>query len=225
NVFRSDYTYYPEASGWFKLHRVPVDWHTARLQCYAEASPLNEDILKVMKDIIGESKPGTIHTGVHATFSNGVYTSVEGDAFRSDYIEASGWFKLHRSFLKYTPLDIQNSPYSQCIYKNISVPLDDLAIEWGANEPNNNGGKQECMAFFNDGMGDFSCLSNFPYICYSNFSELGQCYKFHNQAETWPRAMRICEAEGGHLAIINSQEEMMFLKELFAEHPKLLYTD
>lgn len=38
NEFRDDYRYFPEAGGWFKLHRVPLDWQTARAQCYYEGN-------------------------------------------------------------------------------------------------------------------------------------------------------------------------------------------
>lgn len=52
----------------------------------------------------------------------------------------------------------------------------------------------------------------------------GHCYKFHRRADTWRRALRVCQAEGGHLAVVDSQAEADVLKELFAHQPRLLYT-
>lgn len=35
----------------------------------------------------------------------------------------------------------------------------------------------------------------------------GSCYKFHRVPRTWSRAFMTCTAEGGQLAIINSETE------------------
>ncbi|XP_047987677.1 hemolymph lipopolysaccharide-binding protein-like [Leguminivora glycinivorella] len=47
----------------------------------------------------------------------------------------------------------------------------------------------------------------------------GSCYKFHRVAQTWHRAARICHAEGGHLAIINSKKESQEIKTIFEKNP------
>ncbi|XP_063376608.1 hemolymph lipopolysaccharide-binding protein-like [Cydia fagiglandana] len=47
----------------------------------------------------------------------------------------------------------------------------------------------------------------------------GSCYKFHRFAQRWNRAARVCHAEGGHLAIINSKIEAKVLKHIFEKNP------
>lgn len=44
-------------------------------------------------------------------------------------------------------------------------------------------------------------------------------YKFHKDSQTWAEARRSCEAEGGHLAILNSIEEEVFLIRLTRQYP------
>lgn len=46
-----------------------------------------------------------------------------------------------------------------------------------------------------------------------------KCYKFHRFGRPYWVAAGVCTAEGGHLAIINSQLEADVLKELFAQYP------
>jgi len=41
-------------------------------------------------------------------------------------------------------------------------------------------------------------------------------YKIHSVLKKWPEARQICAKEGGHLAIINSEEESKVLQSLFA---------
>jgi len=41
-------------------------------------------------------------------------------------------------------------------------------------------------------------------------------YKIHSELKTWHEARQICAQEGGHLAIINSEEESIVLKSMFA---------
>lgn len=44
------------------------------------ASPLNSEVWSVLQKILSDSEPrvGLVYSGVHATFSDGVYSSVEG---------------------------------------------------------------------------------------------------------------------------------------------------
>ncbi|KAI5632835.1 macrophage mannose receptor 1-like [Phthorimaea operculella] len=77
-----------------------------------------------------------------------------------------------------------------------------------------------------------------PYICYRNaslHSELNECgttdseytlskqtdkcYKFHRNRKTFYDAAETCVAEGGHLAIINSQTEADVIREIFDNNP------
>jgi len=41
-------------------------------------------------------------------------------------------------------------------------------------------------------------------------------YKIHSVPKTWNEALQICAQEGGHLAIINSEEESKVLQSIFA---------
>jgi hypothetical protein len=41
-------------------------------------------------------------------------------------------------------------------------------------------------------------------------------YKIHTEIKTWHEARQICAKEGGHLAIINSEEESKVLQSIFA---------
>ena len=41
-------------------------------------------------------------------------------------------------------------------------------------------------------------------------------YKLHSELKTWHEARQICAQEGGHLAIINSEEESKVLQSMFA---------
>ena len=41
-------------------------------------------------------------------------------------------------------------------------------------------------------------------------------YKIHSVPKTWNEALQICAQEGGHLAIINSEEESKVLQSMFA---------
>ncbi|CAH2238339.1 jg21673, partial [Pararge aegeria aegeria] len=54
---------------------------------------------------------------------------------------------------------------------------------------------------------------------YTFESRTGSCYKFHKVPRTWSRAYMACTAEGGHLAIINSDTEAQVIKELFGKNP------
>jgi hypothetical protein len=40
-------------------------------------------------------------------------------------------------------------------------------------------------------------------------------YKIHSERKTWHEARQICDQEGGHLAIINSEEESEVLQSIF----------
>ncbi|XP_049851104.1 hemolymph lipopolysaccharide-binding protein-like [Schistocerca gregaria] len=55
---------------------------------------------------------------------------------------------------------------------------------------------------------------------YELFAGVGY-YKFHTTKETWSDARRICVAEGGHLAILNSDTEANIAKQLFSKHKQL----
>ncbi|CAH2038116.1 unnamed protein product, partial [Iphiclides podalirius] len=194
--YRFDYKYHQEIQGWLKFHRVPATWHDARLQCQLEgavlASPLNDDLLAAMNHTTYN-----IFIGIHATIAKGYYFSLEG------------------------------------------VPLTRIPITWAAGEPDNCDNSEECLVLKNDGtVADVNCNEVFPFICYKKSKNTsfitncgtgdsgytlnentGNCYKFHDVGRTWPVAFMTCSAEGGYLAIINSDQEAQSLKELFAHYP------
>ncbi|RVE45768.1 hypothetical protein evm_009568 [Chilo suppressalis] len=201
--YRYDYSYHTKARGWLKLHIMPSTFNDAFRICNAEgavlASPLNILLKNVMMTIqnkmVGDSC--ALYTGIHSIFAQGSFASVEGK------------------------------------------PIARLGIEWAPNEPDNYNNTESCIVMLQNGtMADVRCTETFPFICYkkksnnmalndcgtidneySLDSRTGSCYKFHRVGRTWRNAYMTCMAEGGHLAIINSQTEMQVLKELFAKHP------
>ncbi|KAK7865530.1 hypothetical protein R5R35_011578 [Gryllus longicercus] len=46
-------------------------------------------------------------------------------------------------------------------------------------------------------------------------------YKLHTGGRRWPEAMQVCESEGGHLMVIDTQRESNVIRELFAREPKI----
>ncbi|KAJ9601329.1 hypothetical protein L9F63_000510 [Diploptera punctata] len=55
---------------------------------------------------------------------------------------------------------------------------------------------------------------------YEYFSGIGY-YKFHKTPNTWDAARKMCEQEGGHLAVINSEEESKVIQKYLETAPKL----
>lgn len=50
-------------------------------------------------------------------------------------------------------------------------------------------------------------------------SQTNKCYKFHATPRKFARALFVCSAEGGHLVIINSDEESKVITQIFARYP------
>ncbi|XP_021937022.1 hemolymph lipopolysaccharide-binding protein-like isoform X2 [Zootermopsis nevadensis] len=46
-------------------------------------------------------------------------------------------------------------------------------------------------------------------------------YKFHTSGKNWREARQICEQEGAHLLILNSEEEAGVIRSFWRRHPKL----
>ncbi|KAJ8709541.1 hypothetical protein PYW08_009545 [Mythimna loreyi] len=200
--FRCDYKYSSKAQAWFKFVVIPANWFDAQLRCSQEdavlASPTTPDILAEMRNVMNRSNPEyEIFTGIHATVSQGDYYTIEGS------------------------------------------PLSTIAVPWAENEPDNMNNTESCITLNGNGeLADRPCEVMRPYICYRaessqvEVSECGtvdpeyhldkrtnKCYKFHTEPRNFSRAFLACSAEGGHLAIINSDVEATVLRELFAQYP------
>ncbi|XP_026318377.1 C-type mannose receptor 2-like [Hyposmocoma kahamanoa] len=202
--FRPDYKYVAAIDGWLKLYRVPTNWNDARTRCQLEgadlASPSNDQMLQAMVDIIGQARGVNcgVYTGVNAWFSHGDYTSIDGTP------------------LSEMPVELTNSqtcPQMATYPCTVLLPSGTINI--------------------------VECKHLYPFICYRKnnkeihnisecgtidseykyFETTGQCYKFHRQPQIWSDAYKICLAEGGHLAVINSPEEAKILSSIFAQHP------
>ncbi|XP_026333047.1 hemolymph lipopolysaccharide-binding protein-like [Hyposmocoma kahamanoa] len=105
----------------------------------------------------------------------------------------------------------------------------------------------DCMALVESGLNYKRCAElRLPFICFKKNVEvppslgkcttvdpayklhgiLNSCYKFHPEPRKWSEAFKTCSAEGAYLAIVNSDEEVEHLKNLFAEYPpKILTSD
>ncbi|CAF4900146.1 unnamed protein product [Pieris macdunnoughi] len=200
--YRYDYKFVTEVDGWIKLHQVPATWDEARLRCQLEGailcSPNTINLVEVMKFVMQNTRAGVsgVFTGTHATFSKGDFHSVDG------------------------------------------VPLGKMPVEWMPMEPDNENNSESCIVMLRNGtIADINCDEVFPYICYRKSSKreyltecgtvdtgykldrrTGSCYKFHTDERNWTRAFMTCAAEGGHLAIINSDEEAKVMRDLFKVH-------
>nr|QWY13115.1 IML18 [Mythimna separata] len=197
--FRCDYKYSFLAKAWFKHFVVPATWSDARLRCALEgaalASPTTLKIKTEMMNLIRDSAlKQEVFTGIHATLSQGDYHTVEG------------------------------------------TPLLKIPVVWAADEPDNKNNMESCLTLNSNGeVADRSCEGTRPYICYRpdnsqvEANECGtidpayrldvrtnKCYKFHLEPRNFSRASFACMAEGGHLAVINSDTEATVLRELFA---------
>ncbi|KAI8426448.1 hypothetical protein MSG28_005276 [Choristoneura fumiferana] len=127
---------------------------------------------------------------------------------------------------------------------SIGTPLSELDVGWMQGEPDNLNNEEDCLVMYSSGgLSDVKCTNVYPFICHKSpemmdahkcsYSQNGttssdyvlynktlSCYKFHKEGLFWPNAFRTCLAEDAYLAIINSEDESQFLKELFAQHPR-----
>ncbi|XP_075988237.1 C-type mannose receptor 2-like [Anticarsia gemmatalis] len=193
--FRCDYTY--RGSGWYKYHEIPLPWRDARMMCYHEGavlvSPLTRELQAEMTTFI---RHDDIFIGINAV-SKGHYYSVEG------------------------------------------MPLNIIPHVWAPMEPDNKNDTERCLSMSPDGkLSDVKCEEPRPYLCYRKDSDVDvnvcgtidseykferrteKCYKFHTHSATYEDAHFACSAEGGHLAIINSEKEANIIRELMDAHPE-----
>ncbi|XP_063529595.1 secretory phospholipase A2 receptor-like [Cydia strobilella] len=195
------YEYVPEVDAWLRLHIEPAIWPDARLRCHLEggalASPTTSAMSNAMIEMLASNKLTMRHAyiGVHAFISKGDFMSMDG------------------------------------------IPMANLSVRWREGEPDNAKNEEDCVVL--NGVGeaiDVSCNTPRPYFCrkenakmiidkcgttaegYKLESRTGSCYKFHRVSRTWHRAAMACQAEGGHLVVINSNEEAQVLKDIFGRN-------
>ncbi|XP_028161367.1 macrophage mannose receptor 1-like isoform X4 [Ostrinia furnacalis] len=157
------------------------------------ASPLNANLQTAIARLTaGVSCP--IFTGIHATISKGDFTSIEAK----------------------------------------------IPVQWAMDEPDNFQNQEDCTIMLHNGtLADVRCNDTYPYVCYKKKTNnpvmntncgtidpaytfeqsTGSCYKFHRLGRSWRRAQMTCLAEGGYLAIPNSDQEATILKNLIAQNP------
>ncbi|KAJ8709546.1 hypothetical protein PYW08_009550 [Mythimna loreyi] len=201
-AFRCDYNYIPTSKSWFKHHVMPATWDDARTTCSLEgatlASPITEVLELDMIEIIEKSfTPETeVFTGIHASTPAGAFHTIEG------------------------------------------IPFSEIPLTWAPNQPDNKNDKEKCITLNGKGeIADRSCEEPRPFICYSGNvkakpnecgnhdpeyfldKRMNKCYKLHSTPRNFSRAFLACSAEGGHLAIINSDLEAKVLIDLFAKYP------
>ena len=59
---------------------------------------------------------------------------------------------------------------------------------------------------------------------YEHFPGVGYL-KYHKYPKTWDDARKLCEEEGGHLAVINSEEESKAIQQYLASTPTIENTN
>ncbi|XP_063617212.1 hemolymph lipopolysaccharide-binding protein-like [Cydia splendana] len=201
-VLDPGYEYVEEANTWLRLHIVPADWQDARVQCRLEggvlASPSTTALTKAMLSMMTTYKVnlGTrCFTGIHDLVSKRDFMSLDG------------------------------------------VSVTNMQLDWAHGEPSGN--DENCLVLNGEGeIADDSCSSKYPFFCrkdnaanvshechcthkyYEYHPRTGSCYKFHKEVETWHHAAKVCHAEGGHLAIINSNTEAVVIKDIFENYPE-----
>ncbi|XP_026318394.1 uncharacterized protein LOC113229114 isoform X2 [Hyposmocoma kahamanoa] len=156
--------------------------------------------------------------------------------FRPDYkyvATIGGWMKMHR-----VPTDWRDAR-TRCQLEG--TPLWKMPVELSSSQMCSRKIPHPCTVLFPSGTNDaVDCNQPYIFICYRKYNKEihniksecgtndpeykyyetpGRCYKFHLQPQTWPDAYKICLAEGGHLAIVNSDEEVKVISSIFELHP------
>lgn len=196
-AYQSDYEYQPDASAWFKLHRVKATWQQAFFQCYNEgallASPTTEKMLRTMQRLLQNSRTASsYYIGTHSNFSPGHFVSLEGAPLENMPVMDM--------------IDVLNSQDGDCLVMNentINVhscmeQLPYICYRTQAMSQNNT----ECGTFDEEYQLDVST---------------GSCYKVHTKPRTWSDANSMCVTEGGSLAILNDDEEARAILNMFSD--------
>ncbi|KAI5651668.1 lectin c-type domain-containing protein [Phthorimaea operculella] len=200
--FRSDYTFDERLQGWIRYNEVPEKWERARLRCHLEgstlATPMSNEFLRIMMDVMVCNKAKIIFLGMSAIYSERDFYSVEGKPLKE---MSNPW----------APGEPNNPGDEQCIamYANGDIadvrcthPLPYICFR---KEPENPPPVGQCGTIDPE---------------YVFEKATGHCYKVHDLVQTWSEAFMTCSAEGGYLAIINSKEEKNALdKNHMEKHP------
>ncbi|XP_064071965.1 macrophage mannose receptor 1-like isoform X2 [Vanessa tameamea] len=162
--------------------------------------------------------------------------SVAGKHFRFDYDYneyVDGWFKLHLIPATW------HDAWLRCDLEGESLAR--MPVKWAPGEPDNFNNREDCIVLTNGTIADVNCSEIFPYICFKKNTKdiimttcgtvdkeykleslTGNCYKFHQIGKPWKRAFMTCAAEGSYLAVINSPQEALLLKNIYdANHSKI----
>ncbi|CAH0398087.1 unnamed protein product [Chilo suppressalis] len=201
SAFRPDYTYYPEAGGWFKIHKVPTDWNEARLKCYFEganlASPINDRVYAAMRSLM-LVQSGPAFTGVHMLDAVGEFTSIEGVQLQ----------RMPIQWAKGEPNNLNNEERSLAILPDGSF----ADVQSNKVLPYICYRKQTGNEIMSKECGSYA--EGYEWDPVSN-----SCYKYHHDCVKWHRANMICAAEGAHLLILNSEREAKLIVDRYAKRP------
>ncbi|XP_063529545.1 secretory phospholipase A2 receptor-like [Cydia strobilella] len=204
-VMDPGYEYIEGADTWLRLHIAPARWQDALVRCKLEggvlASPSTIVVTKAMMSMMASYKNVLslgVFTGIHDLISEGDFMSLDG------------------------------------------MPVSEIQLNWVYREPSNKNEEENCVILTSTGqVAQERCANKYPYFCskenatmvvdkdcqttavdYEYHPRTGSCYKFHKEVETWHRAAKVCHAEGGHLAIINSNTEAVVIKNIFENYPR-----
>lgn len=193
NNANSGYVYSQEAGVWLRLHLETATWYEAGMRCTLEGGILASPTTSAIAQKMASMMAEQDEQLVHS-----VFTGINSILVKGNYTSLDG-----------VPLSA------------IPVPL------WDSYE--------DCVVLTRAGkLADVNCQSELPYFCRKdNAQKCGiqakgyvweprtdSYYKFHRIARTWDAANSVCQAEGGHLVIINSNTESTVLKQIFAKNPE-----
>ncbi|KAI5643792.1 lectin c-type domain-containing protein [Phthorimaea operculella] len=189
--FPCGYNYFSDAGGWFKMHDVAATVDQAKRICEFEGAELAAPKNDALKDAM-------------------------------------------------MSLIYQDDLINNEVLMNVRFVHTDMNITGNmANDPEFQNLQAESIALSDDGLlKRVSPYIELPYICFRNdtryleinecgttdaeytlSNETQKCYKFYRSRNNWYHAGFTCMAEGGHLAIINSEIEAEVIRQIFEKNP------
>ncbi|XP_073957678.1 secretory phospholipase A2 receptor-like [Choristoneura fumiferana] len=214
-TFRNDYMWAQAFKTFYRLHDLATNWAQARQICEAEGTnllvPHSLEEMDNLKLLISNMKAHftAIFIGVHDQFAHGEYVTLQGYPIRGTILE----------------------------------------LLWAEGSPNYVNNSENCVVMTREGLfDDRPCDDIYPFVCKilgneTEYSEEcysfdlgyrlnanGKCYKYHSEPLNWHDAYLVCQAEQGHLVIINSVQEASVVTSFLGEHinsrspdPNILY--